>query len=458
MPDKPEHVPPAPVGGSRWARLQATLRRDAGRLFTTGVPHVFSAMFLTQGMSFVRRVLLARLLDKAELGQMTFVMQIADTLVMLTDLGITTALLKYASEPGSDERKRELYGAALFWGALFALGAAGVYAVFVWIVPIHDVPRVQVFLLMVVPYILVGSIAKVPTVYLQALKRMKTVAGLTCVVQGIALLATVGAVWQFGLWGLFFVVGIAPLAQLASVIWLTRRHLTWTTRPQQMLRAFLRLGVASVLANATGTVNALGVVLLLKYLTGSDVAVGVFSIAVIIRNGIQMLPMALLRTAFPYLSGIMNEPDRFQRRIRELVLKCVGVMLAIGLVWVVGGRWILPFVFGSEHLDSLASSIILTVGVVPFAAAAPTAQALIVMDRVLYNVYAGLIQLLATMGSCIWLIPLWGATGAAVSLLVGQCVYVVVARLFYNRARANWAAQTVSAPDENAGGGGGVAQ
>lgn len=225
-----------------WGRLADVLRNDARRLVTTGVPHLLTALALTQGISIVRRILLARLLTVAELGQMTYVMQIADLVAIFADLGLCTAVLKYAAEPVGEERQRELYWAGLCWGSLSAVVVGLIYLLAVALLPIPAEQGTHLFMLLVGPYIALAAIVKTPLVFMQARKEIKRAARYTALTQTLSLVLLVGATALFQLWGFFAVVTAAPLSNLVILLVATRRDLRRFPLRGELFRKLWSLG------------------------------------------------------------------------------------------------------------------------------------------------------------------------------------------------------------------------
>ena len=395
MSGEPQVSTPPPAG--RGARLRAVLRSDVQRLTTTGVPHLFAAVLLTQGISTLRRILLVRILSLAEQGQMAYVMQIADFLALVADLGITTATLKYAAEPVSTERKREWYCAGLQWGTLSATVGALLYMAVALMFPLHAEATVRLFLLLIVPYIPLAAIAKIPIVFMQAQKDIKRAARFTAITQVLTLVLLVGATYFFHLWGFFITVTAAPLSNLAILVVATRRDLRWFALSWKLAKRLISFGSFSLLANMAGMAAITASTVMLRWLTGSDAEVGLFAIGLMIMSTTRLLPATLMQTAFPYLSGILLDPQRLRARVWELAVKQALVMAGVAVLWLLVGRYAIVLLLGAKCADSFWSSVVLVLGGIPFAFSAAAAQAMLVLDRVRVNFCAGLILLVGTV-------------------------------------------------------------
>lgn len=402
-------------------------RTDLKRLLLTGVPHLFVALLGTQGLSMIRRVLLSRVLGPELTGQMSYVQTIADLLAVVADLGVCTSVLKFAAEPVGEREKARLYTNGLFWGTISSTAVALLYMISAMTLRLHQDQTVQVFMLMVGPYIVLQAVAKTPLLFLQARKQIRLAAQMTVITQVVSLVVVVGATSAWGLWGYFSTVIFAPLSSLVILLIVTRAHLAFGSIAKSAYGKLLPFGFFSMLANTSGYANmAAGVVMLTWLFPGgaepAHRAAGLFSNSQTIMMGMLLLPQSLMGVAFPYLSALIREPETIRRRVQELSFKQAAVAAAMVLGWYFAGRFLIVTVFGLAFRDSFESSMILAVGTIPFAAAAPWGHALAIMNRVKTNLCLSLLQLGVNLALLSLLIPLWGLVGAAVAVSTAQLI------------------------------------
>lgn len=424
---------PEPAPG-RWSRLKQAARSDVKRLLVTGVPHLFVALLGTQGLSMLRRILVARTLGPVLTGQMSYVQTIVDLLAIVADLGVCTSVLKFVAEPVDEKQKARLYANGLFWGMVSSTVVAVLYMAAALTFRLHQEQTVRVFMVMVGPYIILQALAKTPVLFLQARKQIRLAARMTLITQIISLVVVVGATVQWKLWGFFVTVTIAPLSNLVILLIVTRKHLVFGHIAKSVYAKLLPFGFFSMLANATGSANmAAGVVMLTWCLSGdpesTQRAVGLLSNGLTIMTGMFLLPQSLMGVAFPYLSALIHQPDAIRRRVRELAMKQAATMVVMVAVWYFVGQFVIVLVFGRAFHDSYASSVVLASSMIPFALSAPWSNAMMIMNRVKTNLLLSLLQLGTNLTLLAALIPRWGLMGAAVAISAAQLVSSVAAIL-----------------------------
>jgi O-antigen/teichoic acid export membrane protein len=420
--------PPPPA--SRWSRVRAILGTDAQRLFSTGVPHILAALLLTQGIGLIRRVLLVRILTVAEVGQMAYVMRIVDFVVALAELGISMAVLKYAAEPVSEERKRNIYSTGLVASAAVSTAVTLVYVFVVVLIPFHSDPTLGWYALIVAPCIPFRAVLTTPILYMQARKQAQRAARYTTITQGIGLGVIVSATWFFRLTGTFLSMAAAPFVNLFLLLWATREHLVRPRRFWETARSMFAFGSVSVLLHAAALANVTVVVVLLRSLTGSDEMVGLYAIPALIMNNARLLGLALMRAAFPYLAQLVSDPPRLRRRVRELIVKQTAVLSGLVVAFALVGRWVIIWVFGSAYELSYVPSVVLLLSLIPFSMSAPMLRVMIIVNKLHLNVVVVFVQLSLNVAVCLWAIPEFGLVGAAMGPAIAQAGSTVVALVF----------------------------
>jgi len=423
-----------------WRRIVRTAKNDFWRALRAGVPHVLLLVAGTRGMLFIQQIALARILTQEDLGRMSYVVRIMMLITVVADVGMCTAVLKYAAEPIEEARRNDIYRTGMIYGALCSVGVACLYVIAVMCPgALGAGEALRGPMLVVALYIPLSALAKIPPLFLQARKQIKK-ASLTSMITnaiGIGLVITGAA--AFGLWGFFVAMVLSPALQASAFLSITRRFLTGARSSFAAFRRLFRFAQASMFTNVLGTANACLSLLMVKWLTQDDRIVATYAVATYVQTGLRWLPQSILQTAFPYLSQLLGDPGRLRRRIRELAVKQFFVVGSVALVFAGVGFWLMPLVFGAKYQGSFVPAVVLTAGVTVWSCGSPFGQALLVMDRVPVNLILALVQLAISVVSCINLIPRYGALGAAIGTALAtsaaSVLWVVVGSYILKRYR-----------------------
>ncbi len=411
---------------SLFGRLRSKIMPDISRLSKTGVFHVFILLFGVRGITFIQQILLVRLLSKEEIGEIVFAMRIVMLLGVVADMGMSTAVLKYCSEPVSDEQKRRLFRTAMLATLVSSLVISVVYCIGVLATDAMGGGKAMIApMLFISFYLLFMALRHPPEWYLQARKQIKKASMMSLIVQFSSLVFIICGVLAVGQWGYFIGVVMAAGLGLGVFLFATRGGLKGVKGGWAIFRKLFKLGSFSLLANFSGMANTTASVLLLKWLSDDMSLVATYGIASYIIVTVRLLPESLRRTSIPYLGALIDNPSRLGSRLHELVRKQFMVMGPVVLLLAAVGYWIIPFVFGQQYQASYLPMIILLGGLMSWSLVFPYGLLLILSERVEVNFALSLIQLALNISMCLYLIPRFGPVGAAGAMAISQAMLVI---------------------------------
>jgi O-antigen/teichoic acid export membrane protein len=194
------------------------------------------------------------------------------------------------------------------------------------------------------------------------------------------------------------------------------------------LRPFIRFGLAFFLANlATTTLYRSGPTLV-ELLTRDSRQTGYFNLALGLFLLAYITVSQFAQGLIPMLSGFRakGQLERIRQWLRSFVcyswwFSCLGVVT----VWLLAD-WSVPLVFGPEFAAAAASLKWISLGI-PLASllwAGNVFATVFGQGRVKFG--AALVALLVFLGIGLWLIPLYGAIGAALALCLAIAANVAV--------------------------------
>jgi O-antigen/teichoic acid export membrane protein len=240
---------------------------------------------------------------------------------------------------------------------------------------------------------------------------------------GVAVLAAGG-----GLRGLAIAFVAARAIALATVGWMTHRHLgglglrydaaIW----RELQTTALPLGFFLVVLNLYSYVDAvmLGVM-------RTDVETGWYTAAYKLYEGMTYAPSVIAAVLTPRLSDLWIS-DRAKHRRLSLAGSLGSAALAIvgGSIVYVIARPLIVWLFGADFAPATAPFRILAVGL-PFVFTIWVLHAIAIsVDREKLLLRTGLIGLAVNVGLNLYVIPHYGANGAATATIVGEAVSLAV--------------------------------
>ncbi len=166
---------------------------------------------------------------------------------------------------------------------------------------------------------------------------------------------------------------------------------------------------------------------------------GVYFAAVKFAEAWAFAPGLIVSSVYPLL---VQERQRggaeYERQLQLLFdgLTGLGLLVAVGVTF--AGPWVLPLIFGDKYAAAVPVLVILGwTAPITFSGAA-RAQLFLLEKLTIYHTWSALIGIAANVGLALWLMPHWGAPGAALGALGGYWLSACGTSLLFPRLRP-WA-------------------
>lgn len=375
-------------------------------------------------LSVVSVPLMIRHLGIEDFGRYVTVLSLVTVVVGFTDAGLVTiALREYAARSGADRHEvmRDLLGIRVTL-AFVAVGAAVLFAF------VAGYPSVQVvgtaalgaaFVLWSMQQLLAAS--------LQGELRFGWVTAIELLRQGLFVALIVALVVGGGGLGLFFLAMIpATVIALAATAVLVRGIMPLLPsfglrRSWPLLRDTITYAAAVALNAAYFRVGVVALSLL-----ASERETGYFATAFRVMEVLIGVPLLVIGAAFPILArAARDDPARLDSATNRLVEVAIvmGVWLALGVLLAAE-----PIVFalaGDDADPSIALLRLLAVALVASFVSVACAYVLLSLHRHKPILLANAAALVVALALTLALIPPFGATGAAVAILVAEAVLML---------------------------------
>ncbi|MCA9974512.1 MAG: flippase [Anaerolineales bacterium] len=381
----------------------------------------------SQGLLFLFSILVARALGEVGLGQYAFITSVVFVGNMLTTFGMDTLLIR---DIARQEQSAPLAGALVIQLALSLLFIFVVYlsANFLPNQNVATATALRIYSLALLPM----AFFTVFTAALRAHERMDLflIVGLVT-----AVTQTGGAFFllqqQSNLYHLAWLLVIVQILGAAVGGWLCYQHLlgftfNWPRLTTNQLQQSLRLGLPLALLTAcTVFYRRMGIFALSTL--ADDATTGWFSAAMRLVEIGRMVPYALFGALFPVLArretAVSSPP---QHRHTLTLLGLLAEMAAIAaLLWLFAAP-LITWLYGSSYAPSISALRILAWSLPPFAAAMALSVQLIAQQRERFVLAVTGVTLLGTAVALYLVIPHWGLSGAAWTLIGSETLQTLL--------------------------------
>ena len=404
------------------------------------VQWAFIGLAVPSLVHFLLRVVLGRELGASGLGLYTLVFTIYMFGMQFAAFGIGAALTKYVAEHNENAKKiREFvssgligsFSSGLIMGVLLYL-FSNVIAINIF----HSPEMVHLLKMTAVcfPFI---ALQKTALGTLNGLRKMNYFA-LVNIIQNVSVFAlsiilvilfkmnVTGAVLGFvaptifvSLFSLYF---IKDFFEVPSKLFDTvSRELSW-------------FGFYVVLTNSVGLILVQIDSLLIGYFMG-ETEVGYYAVAVVLVQGITLLPSAIQRVTTPAIATYhgKGEYESIRKLIKNTMLKTFLVTVFLSVLLAVFGKFLIGFLFTEEFLPAYIPLLILLIGYTIYALTISVGGALSSIGKVNIAFRISALCALVNIALNITLIPKFGLVGAASATSISLLISVIVVLAFLKK-------------------------
>ncbi len=165
--------------------------------------------------------------------------------------------------------------------------------------------------------------------------------------------------------------------------------------------------------------------------------VALYAAAYKLFEATMIVPQSYMRASFPHLSALFRSlPDSFQQTNRDMLRHVLFYAFPVAAAAVVLAPFLISVLYGGRFSSSVAVLQILTIGLIPWTMGRTVANIMVATDLQRYDLLAGVFTFLTNVVLNLWLIPLYGAKGAAISSAASLSVFFFCE--FYYSGRAGY--------------------
>lgn len=218
------------------------------------------------------------------------------------------------------------------------------------------------------------------------------------------------------------------LAAALGYFWLRRRFFTPVLDVKRsevwaLLRQALPLGGA-ILFSMAYTRTA---IFLLAAARQSS-TVGEYGVALRLTEPLALIPAAIMAAVFPALTHALARHG--YAATRALRLKTIGLLALAGVAIAIGGwflgPWLVHFLYGDQYAGSTPALQILALAALPAFINYALTHFLVAARQQRLNLILNMIIFCLNLVVCLWLIPRFGASGAALATVMSELLLLVM--------------------------------
>ncbi len=364
----------------------------------------------------------ARILGPANYGQFIYAVGFVSLLFTFSDSGTSSLFIRtYQTHPEARDRTFNLYLTIrlILVGGAFGVGLMAIQ----WVDPVLR-GVIAIVLVMTV----IDNIKGFIYALFQANHRMERQAfaflleTTATTVLGLIALRLTHSVLAFStayLMGSFLAIGLALM--LAQRDWPTYR---WV--PARELIVGMVASWPFAVTSSVGVFTAMSDVLIIRWMTGSDVLVGYFGIAHKLVAAGVVVPITLSAVVYPFLS----DPKTPIATVAAFTKRTIGSIELIAIPMMVGGvlltHQMITLCFGAEYAPAVTGMRLMLLTLPTYLAVVFLNHVAMSAGRQVQSMCVTLVTTLVSIGMTVLLLPHFGISGVAISLVIANTFDVTI--------------------------------
>lgn len=386
--------------------------------FISDVGVTFIASAMTMLLAFPISVLLGRFLGPSELGLYRMVHTIFGVWILIAEIGLSSAIVKYIAQNIDNEKKKKEYISSGILTALF-LGAISFCLMYIlsdFFANFFNMENLSPLLKVVsiaFPFTIVNGVL---LGLLIALGKMKMRAWAIIIKSVLMLAFTILLLGSYGVTGAIIAMVASTSLTTALIIYLHRLGGLTFSNYRTTTAEMLSFGLRTVVANGVNLINYQADVLMVGYFL-LDHDVGIYSIAVMFAKLIWILPDVLQKITYPMFAEhyAKKEYDQIEIIINHCMRYSFLFLLLSFTFMIVFGETIITTIFGIQFQESINSLIILLSGTVIYGVTKSVGSIFAAVDRLSLVYRIPLVSATINVILNLVLIPIYGIEGAAIA-------------------------------------------
>lgn len=403
------------------------------KLKDKGFFHIFGASTINKIIAFASSWVIVRIISKAEYGVYTHAYNKYGFLILLSGLGIASAVLQLGSEAKEEQEKLRIYSYGLKIGLITNLLLSVAVLLVGLFVPLK-IEGSNRLLAMMTGLPLVTIVLDLQLMYLRINLRNKQFSALS-LINSIAVLAF-SCVFAFLLRAPGLVLA-GYCSHIASAI-IANRVYKVPLRIQNAKvetserKTIFSIALISMVNNGLSHLMYLLDIFVIGLLIADSEIIAAYKIATNIPTALQFIPSAILLFVYPHFAQNKDNKTWVLKKYRQLAIPFGAFNLVTATVLFLIAKPLIGFIFGLQYMDAVLPFRILCISYFFSATFRTIAGTLLVTQRQLkfnlaISAFAGALNLILNY----YFIKSMQMTGAAIATLITTAVCGMISTVYF---------------------------
>lgn len=410
------------------------IKEGINKLLQTGFFHIFASNVANKVLGFISSMCIVRIVSKVDYGIYAAALNRLSFFLLVTGLGMVSAVLQLCSENAKDEEKNlqiYRYGSSvgirfnIFLGVAIIIGSLTIPSK---IEGANDI----LLLLAFIPF--AEIINEFQKIYFRSRLNNQSFAYSNTMGAFFVVVFSVTGAFLGGIKGLILGRYIAAFTTaLITQRWLKAPIFFTAPNSKGIEKSFMyRMSVVSMCNNGLSELLYLFDILCISEIMGGADVVADYKVAIVIPTALVFIPASLIIYVYPYFS-MNNKNKKWLKKNTWLLLGGMAIFNALVTLFLIAfAPQIISIIFGKQYLTAVSIFRVSAMGYF-FTGTLRTifGNLLVTQRRIRFNFFASLTATIVNIGSNYVLVLKMGAIGAAWTTLLVSALSGIAFAIYY---------------------------
>ena len=330
------------------------LKQNIGKLFKTGLFHIFGINVINKIVAFLSSTLLVWILTKEEYGVFSYAWNIYHFLLLINGLGLTVGALQLCSENPDEEYCNLIFNNCLKIGLLIDLVLTAAIVVFSLCFN-FSIPPARILLIILCALPLLQYLFDLLTVYLRVKKRnmayawtmmLNTVLTAVFTALGAFLLRDKGLICGY------YLSYIITLFVGFFVFRFKFKDVKNTPKLEKsLLKTLFKISIISMCTNALSQLLFLLDTFIIGVICVDELLVANYKVATMIPTALLFIPSSMVIYIYPYFARHAGDGKWCLKKFFQVLVGMAAINGIISIILYFAAPFVIKIVYGEQYLE-----------------------------------------------------------------------------------------------------------
>lgn len=419
--------------------IVSQIKKEIKSIFDKGFFHLLTSNYIINIVMFGSQMIVAWILTPEDLGRIKIMQSYIGIATIFSGLGFNTSTLKLVSEKRPIEEKRFIFKKALSFLSITLIITFIILLLFSRFNLISEDILINKYFPLYLIILIPMTLNTLIMAYLQALKRIKLIAKIQTYSKFINIIFILSFTYYYYLTGYIFalilgfcITSIILFIQIKDDLKSTNKvHLDHPFKIHWQYAKF------SFLANGLSRIGMFADIFLINYLILDRVAIGYYSFALTLIQGLRVITATIQQISTPYFSEKSSDFTGWKSMYKKYNIRLQLVSVVVALLALFFVPEIIQIIFKGKYNQSIPFFNILIISWVIRNLYSLKGVALLGLGKINLNFYSSLFSLPVAFIVTYYLINKFGIMGAAYGGIASALAMFLFTSFMFQRVIKN---------------------